>query len=103
MTLTERAWELVVASITVTGDDTTVLAPENAFIVAKRFEEESAKHEAPKTEGEVFYAVAWESSDGYLVFHDGSNDRLEIERQLSDLADDKDDAKYFLVEVRRVK
>jgi len=100
MTLTERAWQLVVESITVTGDDTTVLAPENAFIVAEKFEAESAKHEAPKTEGRVFYSVGWSTISGIIINPNYCRSRKEAEESITP-GMRKDG--FFLVEVRRVK
>lgn len=104
MTLTERAWELLVAGYPQIGVS-------DSFITAAEFEAESAKHEAPKekpnSDREVFYAIAENNKKATGAVSDVgfsfiSSARFDSERDAYEEFEPwpKD---YFLVEVRRVK
>jgi len=91
MTLTERAWELSLNER---------MNWASAFAIAKEFEVEAAKHEAPKTEGRVFYSVGWSTVSGIIINPNYCRSRKEAEESITP-GMRKDG--FFLVEVRRVK
>lgn len=102
MTRTERAWQLFL-------EGWPRISESDAFELAKRFEAEAAKHEEPKADGEVWYAIGTTAGRGGFYVRDGSDSRIETE-QLIEFQNDqhlKGQARdryppYFLVEVRRV-
>ena len=99
MTRTERAWELFLGGI----QGTHAIKISDAFELAKAFEEEAAKHEAPKTEGEVWHAVAWSEKGRTYLSEVTSKERAE--RRIKNINGEHpdDESPHFLVEVRRVK
>ena len=100
MTLTERAWQLLLSGI----QGTHAIKVSDAFKLAKAFEAEAAKHEAPKTDGEVWYAAAWVCMGTTTIgIHDGHFDRSEVETFIERERHPDGVSPYFLVEVRRVK
>jgi len=98
MTRTERAWELFLSGI----QGTYAIKVSDAFKLAKAFEAEAAKHEAPKS---GMYCIGWSRGVGHIQIEGEAEPRELAEATLKkcnrDLSDDE--SPFFLVEVRRVK